>query len=72
MVKWYANCFVFVNIDEKLSHFVKLELKKGVIGYTSVNDPVILSISIANLIYSINRAMSKYPYTKISECFMKM
>ena len=31
MVKWYANCFVFVNIDEKLSHFVKLELKKSVI-----------------------------------------
>ena len=31
MLKWFANCFVFVNIDEKLSHFVKLQLRKGVL-----------------------------------------
>ena len=38
-MKWYANGFVFANIDEKLSHFVKLELEKGVLSKlkTAVN-----------------------------------
>ena len=32
LVKWTTDCFVFLNNGEKLCHFVKIKLQKGVRG----------------------------------------
>ena len=60
LVKWTADCFVFVNNGEKLCHFVKIQLQVGVLThYSSLLNtqkwtPLRCNISIVSFFHALS------------------